>query len=250
MMKRFIYSVASISLFILTWELTVLAKLAPDPKLFPSIFSIFSQGFSANSWPSIPLDIAITLYRAIAGLSFATLLMVPLGLLLGNLPTLRALSLPIIELFRPLAPIALIPVASLFLGIDDTMKIFVVFFGASWPILINTLSGATNIDPRTKDLGLVLPLTRQKRAYHFLFAPAIPSIITGIRISIPISLIVAVASDMIIGSDGIGRFILDASRAFLYEEMYLGIFALMITGGLINYLYLQAIEKPLMERFG
>jgi NitT/TauT family transport system permease protein/sulfonate transport system permease protein len=171
---------------------------------------------------------------------------VPLGLLMGSIPMVYRLLEPATELIRPIPSSAYIPVAILFLGIDNEMKVFVILVACLFPILLNTYGGVRGIDPVLIDTGRTFGLSRAKALWQIVLPAALPNILTGMRISLGIALIVAVVAEMIAGNSGIGYFILDMQRIFRVPEMFAGIFTLGVLGFAINFIFLK-IEGRLLH---
>jgi ABC-type nitrate/sulfonate/bicarbonate transport system permease component len=191
-------------------------------------------------WPS--------LYRLGIGYALAVLVAVPLGLLMGASRFMYNLLEPLTELLRPIPSSAYIPIAILFLGIGDEMKEFVVFFSCLFPILVNTYSGVVAIDPVQIDTGRTFGLTRMEILRSIIFRSTVPSILTGMRISLAIALIVVVVAEMVAGSSGIGYFILDNQRTFRVPEMFAGIFTLGVLGYCVNWVFLLIEQRVLHWR--
>jgi ABC-type nitrate/sulfonate/bicarbonate transport system permease component len=180
-----------------------------------------------------------SLGRIFAGFGLAVLIAIPLGLLMGTIPFVYRLLEPITEIVRPIPSSAYIPVAILFLGIGNEMKIFVIFLACLFPVLLNTYGGVRSVDSVLIDTGRTFGVSRIKTLWQIVFPASLPSILTGMRISVGIALIVAVVAEMISGNSGIGYFILDMQRVFRVPEMFAGIFTLGILGYLINFLFLR-----------
>jgi ABC-type nitrate/sulfonate/bicarbonate transport system permease component len=194
------------------------------------------------------LSLGPTLWRIGIGFGLATLIAVPLGLLMGSIPFVYRLFEPITEFIRPIPSSAYIPVAILFLGIDNEMKIFVVFLACIFPILLNTYSGVRAVDPVLIDTGRTFGISRAMALWQIMLPAALPSILTGMRISLGIALIVSVVSEMISGNSGVGYFILDMQRIFRVPEMFAGIFTLGLLGYLINFAFIKVESNFLRWR--
>ena len=187
-----------------------------------------------------------SIYRIFAGFFIAAAIAVPLGLLMGSVPFIYRLFEPITEFVRPIPSSAYIPIAILFLGIDNAMKIFIVVVGCFFPILLNTYGGVRGVDPMLIDTGRTFGLSRAKALWQIVLPAALPSVLTGMRISLGIGLIVVVIAEMIAGDSGIGYYILDRQRVFHVPEMFAGIFTLGILGYLINSVFIQ-IERRFLR---
>jgi ABC-type nitrate/sulfonate/bicarbonate transport system permease component len=236
-----------IAVLLLLWEYASAEKLI-DPVSMPRISVI-----AASWWRSIaggPLLYAVlpTLGRISAGFSLAVVIAVPLGLLMGSVSLVYRLVEPITEFIRPIPSSAYIPVAILFLGIDNQMKVFVVFIACLFPILLNTYGGVRGVDPVLIDTGRTFGVTRVAALWRIVLPAALPSVLTGMRISLGIALIVAVVAEMIAGNSGIGYFILDMERVFRVPEMFAGIFTLGVLGFAINFVFLEIESRMLHWR--
>ena len=145
---------------------------------------------------------------------------------------------PLIEFLRPLPPPSIIPIVMLFLGIGNSMKIFVIFFACSFPMIINSMDGVRSVHPLLLHTGRSFGLKKFKLIHKVILPAATPQIMSGMRISLPISFIVAILSEMIGSIDGIGHYILRMQRTFNIPEMYAGIMMLGIVGYCLNKIFL------------
>jgi ABC-type nitrate/sulfonate/bicarbonate transport system permease component len=126
------------------------------------------------------------------------------------------------------------------------MKIFIVCVACFFPILLNTVSGVRGVDPVLIDTGRTFGLSREKILRRIILPAALPSVLTGMRISLGIGLIVVVVAEMIAGNSGIGYFIVDRQRIFRIPDMFAGIFTLGILGYSINFAFLR-LERHLLR---
>lgn len=227
-------------LFLLTlitaWELAahgdwINALIVPPPS---KIFKIFSELVVSGQ---IPMQILVSMKRALAGYLLAAVLFIPLGVLMGVSPTMHRLFEVTIEMLRPVPPPVVIPVALLFFGLGDEMKIFVILFSCAWPILLNTIDGVRGVDWVLLNTAKTFGLSRVKTVCQVILPACLPQIMTGLRVSLPIMLILVVISEMIGSTDGIGYFVLDSQRRFRVAQMYAGMLALAILGYSLNQLF-------------
>jgi len=182
--------------------------------------------------------IAASLSRFLKGYALAAALAVSLGLCLGLWRPLYNLFEPVIELLRPMPSPATIPIAILFLGIGDEMKVAVTAYACSWPILLNTIDGVRGIDPVLIHTAATFRLNAWQRFRKVILPAASPQILTGLRVSLAIALILVTTSEMVISNDGLGFYILDMQRSFEIRRMYAGILAVALVGYLLNWLFL------------
>lgn len=227
-----------IAVLLILWEI-LSANAWIDPVSFPRVSSILESWWNGIFGGAILEQILPSLWRIFAGFGIACLVAIPVGLLMGTSTFVYRLLEPITEFIRPIPSSAYIPVAILILGIGNEMKIFVIFLACLFPVLLNTYGGVRGVDPVLIDTGRTFGLSRLRSMVQIVFPAALPSILTGMRISLGIALIVSVVSEMITGNSGIGYYILDMQRIFRVPEMFAGIFTLGILGYLINYLFLK-----------
>jgi ABC-type nitrate/sulfonate/bicarbonate transport system permease component len=154
------------------------------------------------------------------GLALATVLAVPLGIFLGSSEFAnRAFRVPI-EFLRPIPSAALIPVLFLTLGTTLKSEVFLATFGAFWPLLIQTIYGVRDVDPLTLDTGRSFGLGRFARLWRIKLPSAVPYIVTGMRISSQVSLILAFTAELFMGVPGLGQEVNYASSFGLTEDLY------------------------------
>lgn len=234
-----------IAVLLAAWEYASAMRLI-DPVSMPRVSLIAAAWLKTIDGGLLLQAVLPTLGRIFAGFALAAVIAVPLGLLMGSIPMVYRLLEPATELIRPIPSSAYIPVAILFLGIDNEMKVFVIVVACLFPILLNTYGGVRGIDPVLIDTGRTFGLSRAKALWQIVLPAALPNILTGMRISLGIALIVAVVAEMIAGNSGIGYFILDMQRIFRVPEMFAGIFTLGVLGFAINFIFLK-IEGRLLH---
>jgi ABC-type nitrate/sulfonate/bicarbonate transport system permease component len=240
------------SLFMLglavVWELIGQAQLI-NPLIVPPLSKIL-RVFAEVSWSGqIPLQVIVSMKRAAVGYFLAAAVFIPLGIFMGlSQRTYRVLEV-VVEMLRPVPPPVVIPVAMLFFGLEDEMKIFVIFFSCAWPILLNTIDGVRNLDWVLLNTAKTFGLSRGRIIWQVILPACSPQIATGLRVSLPIMLILVVISEMVGSTDGIGYFILDSQRRFRVPQMYAGMLALAILGYVLNQLF-NLIGKRLLPWHG
>ena len=157
---------------------------------------------------------------------------------MGYYRALYNLFEPLVEVLRPIPGPAYLPVLVLFVGIGHEMKVVLILVASFFPILLNTYSGVRSIDPVQFDTARTLGLTTLQTFRELVLPAAMPQILTGMRISLAISLILAILAEMIVSTDGLGYFTLLAQRTFKVTDMYAGIFTLALLGYVLNRVFL------------
>jgi ABC-type nitrate/sulfonate/bicarbonate transport system permease component len=227
------------------WQLVALAEWV-NPLIVPPPVKILKIFFDLVGSGEIPRQILVSMKRAGIGYVIAALVCIPLGILMGLSQTVYRSCVVVIEMLRPVPPPVIIPVALLFFGLGDEMKIFVIFFSCAWPILLNTLDGVRHLDSVLLNTARSFGLSRTRIIWQVILPACSPQIVTGLRVSLPIMLILVVISEMVGSTDGIGYFVLDSQRRFKVAQMYAGMFALAVLGYSLNQLFdlLQRLLLP------
>ncbi|KOV61317.1 nitrate ABC transporter permease [Streptomyces sp. NRRL WC-3618] len=190
-------------------------------------------------------DVVPSLLRLAAGYLLAVVAGVGLGLLVGLRRAVRDVLEPVLELFRAIPPPVLVPVIMLFAGIGDTMKVIVIVSGCVWPILLNTVEGVRAVDEVLSDTCRSYGITGTARLRHLVLRAASPQIVTGMRQSLSIGIILMVISEMFAASNGLGFTIVQFQRSFAIPEMWSGVLLLGILGFLLALLFRFAENRAL-----
>jgi len=252
-LRKFLWSIISILIFLVVWQTMAMTGIFPS-YLFPSIPLVINAfreltlgGFTAftlweNIWASMQ--------RVLLGFIIAMVTGVLLGILMGWYRKLDQLIDPIFEIFRPIPPIAWIPLAILWFGIGETSKIFIIWIGSFIPCLINAYTGVKTVDPilikAAKTLG-----AKDKHIFREVVIPSsIPQIIGGLRIAIGSAWACVVAAELIAATKGLGFMLMIAREWIRADIMVCG----MITIGIIGYFFdycmkrLQIYVAPWLKR--
>ena len=192
----------------------------------------------------------VTLRRFTEGYLLAAALGVTLGVILGYFRFAHNLLEMLIEFLRPMPSVAIIPIAILLLGIGDSMITAVTVYAGIWPILINTIDGVRYIERTLVDTGRTFGLSRWRILWHVILPAASGYIVTGLRVSLSIALILVTTAEMIVGSQGLGFFILDEERSLHSSAMYAGIILVALLGYSLNRLFLALENKTMKWRRG
>jgi len=224
-----------LSLLIL-WETVTQAEWV-NPLVVPPLSRVLKIFWDLVISGQIPLQVAVSMKRATLGYLLAAAVFIPLGIVMGLSQRVHRALEVVVEMLRPVPPPVVIPVALLFFGIEDEMKIFVIFFSCAWPMLLNTIDGVRGLDWVLLNTAKTFRLSRAKTIWQVVLPAASPQIVTGLRVSLPIMLILVVISEMVGSTDGIGYFILDSQRRFRVAQMYAGMFALAILGYSLNQIF-------------
>jgi ABC-type nitrate/sulfonate/bicarbonate transport system permease component len=237
--------VALIFALLAAWELVAVNGIVRSP-FFPPVSKVFATWFELVSTGELTRELASSLQRMFIGYGLAAAVGVVIGVVMGYFRPVFNLLEPLVELLRPIPSPAYIPMAILFLGIGDEMKIFMVFMATVFPILLNTYAGVRAVDPVQINTGRTFGLSSGQILREIILPASSPFVFAGLRVSLAIGLIVAIIAEMVAANNGIGFFILASQRSFLVRDMYAGVFTLALTGYVMNRL-LVLIEGRLLS---
>jgi NitT/TauT family transport system permease protein len=178
-------------------------------------------------------EAASTLLSWVIALALATVIAVPLGLLLGSIRPLRLVTGPVIEFLRPLPTVALIPLSILVLGSGAQTKIALAVFASTWPILFNTVYAVGEIDRQLLETARVFRTPRHRLLFTVILPAVAPFVLTGVRLSAAVALIVLVSTEFLTSEIGIGHFVYMYGTTQLRMDV---VFAAIVFTGLVGYL--------------
>lgn len=200
----------------------------PTPE---SALASLADGLTAGPLAGFTLA---TLGRMLAGWLLASLLGIALGLWIGASATARAWLQPMLEFVRPLPASAVVPPAIAVFGLSPGMVLFVVAFGAMWPVLLATVQGVASVHVRLKEVSAALQLKRSDFVWRIAMPHAMPDILAGMRLSMTVSLIVSVVGEMIASQSGLGQAVLLAARSYQASDLFAGVLLLGALGIVSN----------------
>jgi ABC-type nitrate/sulfonate/bicarbonate transport system permease component len=241
--------IALIIFLLVLWQLAAQLKWV-SPLSLPSVTSVLATLWDLLLSGELLKELASSLWRMFAGYFIGGALGVLLGLLMASFRPVYNLLEPITEILRPIPSPAYVPIAILFLGIDDEMKIFMIAFASVFPVLLNTYSGVRSVDPIQLQTARTFGVSGRRLLTQIVLPAASPYIFTGMRISLAVALIVMVISEMVAASNGIGYFILSAQRGFKIREMFAGVLTLAALGYILNRLFLMIENRVLAWHYG
>lgn len=221
--------------FILVWQMlcaTGILKLPSPVTVFTEtkelIFNPFYRGSGTNV--GIGWQIISSLRRVAVGFTCAAIVGIGLGMVIGSSRLLYDAFDPILQLLRPVPPLAWLPISLAALRENEPSAIFVIFITAIWPIIINTIVGVQQIPNDYRNVARVLQLSKLDYFLNILVPATVPYVFTGLRIGIGLSWLAIVAAEMLIGGVGIGFFIWDAWNSSLISEIIIAVVYVGIVG--------------------
>ncbi|MGX8012594.1 ABC transporter permease [Mesorhizobium sp. ORM8.1] len=179
-------------------------------------------------------DIAISLQRAGLAFAAAVTVAIPLGLVMGQARAVETALDPILQLFRQTSALALYPVFILLLGLGEASKVFVIFWATLFPLLLNTISGVKEVDPKLLEMARAYGARRLTIFRRVVLPGAVPSIFVGLRLGATTALLLLIASEMIGANKGIGFQVMNAQYNFQIPLMFAAIVILAALGLIAN----------------
>ncbi len=227
--------------------LVLLYTLSLDSKnfYFPSLALVLQKFNALWLGPRFFSDVLPSLERLMAGYLLACVAGIGLGLPVGLFPRLRRPPEPVLEFFRAIPPVALVPLLIMIAGFGNVMKVTVVVVGAIWPILLNTVEGVKAVDPVLADTCRTYRIRGWARLRYFVLPAASPQIVVGMRLGLSIAIVLMVISEMFAAMDGLGSAIIYFQRSFEIPEMWSGIIMLGLFGFTLSLVF-QAFERRVL----
>jgi NitT/TauT family transport system permease protein len=182
-----------------------------DPLVFPLASTVLGRAAALVTDGEFLSDVTSTLGAWALGLLFTVALAVPAGFLLGSLPRVESALRPILEFLRPIPSIALIPLALAVFSDRFDMKVTLIVYAATWPVLINTMYGLKDVDPLAKETLRSFGFGKSAVLWRVSLPSTAPFIATGVRLASAIALIVAISAELLGGgAQGIGSYVLES----------------------------------------
>jgi NitT/TauT family transport system permease protein len=176
----------------------------------------------------------VSLFRIFAGFVLALVIGVPQGLAWGVSRTLKSASFPVFEIFRPIPPLAFLPAAIYLMPTAELSIIFVIFLGAYFTIVINTINGVYNVDKSFQRAALSLGARRGDIFWKVVFPGTLPSIITGATVGMGITWMVLVAAEMIAGRSGLGFLTWESYTGGDIPQVVVGMISMGVAGAICS----------------
>jgi NitT/TauT family transport system permease protein len=179
-------------------------------------------------------DMVATVYRVAVGFAIGAGLALPLGLLMGSLSRVYHLFNPMLQVLRPIPPIAYIPLAILWFGLGNPPAFFLISLGAFFPVLMNTIAGVRQVDNIYLRAARNLGAPRSTLFLQVILPAATPMILTGMRVGVGVAFICVIVAEMIAVNNGLGFRILEAREFFWSDKIIAGMLTIGLLGLVID----------------
>jgi sulfonate transport system permease protein len=189
---------------------------------------------------------AYSLTNLAAGLVLAVVAGIVLGITLGELDRVRLIVEPIINFFRSIPQAALVPLIIGAFGVGQGPKIYTIAFACMWPVLLNTIDGVLGVEPTIRKFSQVYRIPKWLHFRRVVLPAALPQIVAGIRVALPIGITVMVVSEMFAATEGLGFYILNSSATFKVSETWAGALLVGVIGYILSVLFV-VFERRLLR---
>jgi ABC-type nitrate/sulfonate/bicarbonate transport system permease component len=230
-------SSATIIAILVAWEVMAQQKVVM-PFLLPALSVVVGRIFDDVVSGKLLLDIGITLYRTFVAFAIAAVVGVGLGIVITRNAVIRWFFDPLISIGLPMPKIALLPIFMLWFGLFDLSKILMVAFSASFQVIIATWAATHGVDKELIWSARSLGASDRRVLWEVIVPAALPQILTGLQVAMPICLIVVLVCEMAMGGRGLGDSMLSAAR---YVDSP-GVFAGIVEIGLLGFAVIKAME--------
>ncbi|MFF4597594.1 ABC transporter permease [Amycolatopsis sp. NPDC001319] len=240
-------------LAVLCWVWQRATEAAANP-YFPTPLQILDRmrtlwfaGPASHLWISAPLwtDVAPSLVRMLIGWLGGSLLGAVIGVSAGAFPTVRRMVDPAAQFLRALPTPAILPVFLIVFGANDVMRVLVIAFGCTWPVLLNAMQATGAIDPVARDTARTLRLGPVRRLVQVDLCYATPAILAGMRVGLSLALVLMVLSEWVVATSGLGFFLVDSQRHFEFAGMWAAMVALGVLGYVFNTVFTTLEHRAL-----
>ncbi len=240
--------IISLLLFLLFWEvganLKLFAKGMPTASTtLKELWWWITNPFFDNGPNDLGIgwNLLISLRRVAIGYILASLIAVPLGILIGISPIAYKAFNPYVQLLKPVSPLAWLPLGLYIFRDSEKTGVFIILISSIWPTLINTAFGVANVNPEYLDVSKTLGASRLRTIFKVIIPAALPNIVSGLRISMGISWLVIVAAEMLLGT-GLGYFIWNEWNNLYIPNILVAIFIIGLVGLILDNIF-GALEK-------
>jgi NitT/TauT family transport system permease protein len=245
--EKFFWPVLAAALLLAIWHYSVIWTAT---KVFPSPVNVEKGLAELFRKHVLWADIGDSLRRVAIGFGAAVAVGIPLGLTLGWYPAANQILNPVLQILRPISPIAWIPVAIIFFGIGDHAATFLVFLGALFPIVIACVGGVSNVPSIFRRAGRNFGLSPAQILARVVFPAALPQILIGLRIALGIAWLVVVAGEMIAVDSGLGYLVIDSRNSGKRYDLVVAAMLLIGLIGLALDTGFRRLEKIRSVRWG
>jgi NitT/TauT family transport system permease protein len=244
--RRVLFAATSLGLFLMAWHLSVGTLF--NTALVASPAETFSKAWSMLLSGELLLHVGISLKRVLIGYVIGCALGILIGAVIGRYSLAAELTDPVLEIIRPISPVALVPLAMLWFGIGELSKYFIIVYATIIVVLLNTAAGVSRTPKTRIQAARCLGATDYQLFRKVILPSAVPYILTGMRIALGFSFMGIVAAELIGAREGIGFLIMNSQMLMQTAQLFVGLLTLGIVGLVVDRIF-RAILARSMRRY-
>jgi ABC-type nitrate/sulfonate/bicarbonate transport system permease component len=222
-------AIGSLLVIIVAWEMATRSGIV-TPFLLPPLSAVLARVAEDAMSGELAINLGQTLYRALVAFAISGAGGITIGILMTRRPLVRWFFDPIVSVGFPMPKIAFLPVFMLWLGFYDISKISMAVFNAIFPVIAATMAAAEGVDRHLLWSARSLGATERQLLREIVLPAALPQILTGLQVALPISIIVMIVTEMLMGGRGLGGAMMAASRFADSPGVFAGIVEIAIVG--------------------
>lgn len=242
-LKAVLVFLLSLGLFLLFWEVGANAKwfakgMPTASKTLEELWWWTTNPFFDNGPNDLGIgwNLLISLRRVAIGYTAASLIAVPLGILIGMSKVASKAFNPYVQLLKPISPLAWLPLGLYIFRDSEKTGVFIIMISSIWPTLVNTAFGVANVSDDYLKVSKTLGASRLRTIFKVIIPAALPNIVSGLRISMGIAWLVIVAAEMLLGS-GLGYFIWNEWNNLYIPNILVAIFIIGMVGLILDQIF-------------
>jgi NitT/TauT family transport system permease protein len=220
---------------VIAWHLATFGRkfgLIPPPSdVAVELYDLAFGGINDDAYSrTLHIHLLASMSRVFGGFALALAAALPLGLMIGRIPLVRQLLDPTFQLLRPIPVTAWLPLAMIIFGLGPRSAFFLVFLGAFYPILINTIFGVRSVDPRLFEAASMLGCDGSAQFFKVVLPASLPAVFTGLRLGLGFAWVVIVVGEMTGVPTGLGAIIMEARQLSRTEIVICGMVVIGVAG--------------------
>lgn len=245
-LRKLVYATSSFTVLLVIWYLSVGTLF--NPFLVASPQATFTKMASMLASGELFQHVAVSLKRVLVGYVVGCTLGIAFGAVIGRVRAVAELADPVLELVRPISPVALVPLAMLWFGIGELSKYFIIIYATVIIVLLNTAAGVSRTPIARIRAARCLGATDFQLFRKIIMPSAVPYILTGMRVALGFSFMGIVAAELIGAREGLGFLIMNSQLLLQTDQLFVGLLTLGIVGLLVDRVF-RAILARSMRRY-
>lgn len=244
--RKFMFAIVSLGLLLVAWHFSVGTLF--NSKLVASPEATFAKMSTMIASGELFLHVGVSLQRVLIGYVIGCAMGIILGAIIGRVRVVAELSDPILELVRPISPVAIVPLAMLWFGIGELSKFFIIIYATVIIVLLNTAAGVSRTPVARIRAARCLGATQYQLFRKVILPSAVPYILTGMRVALGFSFMGIVAAELIGAREGLGFLIMNSQLLLQTDQLFVGLLTLGVVGLLVDRVF-RALLARSMRRY-